>query len=63
MQEREEISNAPEIFYSVSFLVKESLRYMIYIHTDCSTFTKPTAYTGTQYLATCAHVTCSGNRR
>lgn len=59
MQPRAEISNTPEVFfYSLNFLIKESLRYMISIHTGCSTLTKPTSLL--RYLATCVHVIQSG---
>ena len=47
MQERADISNTHEVFLLIKFLVKESLRCMVSTHTDCSTFTKPTAHTGT----------------
>lgn len=47
MQQRVEISNPPEVFLLTEYLVKESLRCMISVHTDHSTFTKPAARRGT----------------
>lgn len=48
MQDRAAISNTPEIFLLIKYLVLESPRCMISIHTDCSPFTKPAAHTGTR---------------
>ena len=46
MQERAEISNAPEVLLLGKFLVEESLKCMTSIQPDCSMFTKPTARAG-----------------
>lgn len=45
MQEQADISK--HLKYFSSLFVKESLRCMISVHTNCSTFTKPRAHTGT----------------
>uniref|UniRef100_A0A8D2GEL3 Uncharacterized protein n=1 Tax=Theropithecus gelada TaxID=9565 RepID=A0A8D2GEL3_THEGE len=36
MQEKADISNTPEVFLLIKYLVKESLRCMIYTHPDYS---------------------------